>query len=90
MVIEVNKHNYKMIKNYREAYEKEDFLNRFEDYFSKYDYIVGDYAYGKLRLKGFYNEKHKEVSKINNFSDLDKYLEDNCAFECKYFVLEKK
>ena len=27
------------------------------DYFYDYDYIVGDIAYSKLRLKGFYDEK---------------------------------
>ena len=29
--------------------------------------------------------------KANEFDDwLDKYIEENCAYGCKYFILEKK
>ena len=69
---------------------KEEFLNKCTDYFYDYDYIVGDIAYGKLRLKGFYSEKNKKVKSINNYKFLDKYLKNNCAVDCKYFVLQKE
>ena len=55
-----------------------------------FDYIFGDWAYGKLRLKGFYKKDNKKVTKINNIEDLDKYIKNNCAYNCKYFLLEKK
>ena len=53
------------------------------------DYIVGDIAYNKLRLKGFYDEKNKKVKSINNYSNLENYLKENCATDCKYFILKK-
>ena len=84
-----NNHEYELIKNYRNAYEEKEFQNRYTDYFEDYDYIVGDIAYGSLRLKGFYDSENKKVKKINNYNDLEKYLKENCAVDCKYFVLKK-
>ncbi len=59
------------------------------DYYDNFDYIVGDWAYGKVRLKGFYNAHNKLVKNFNNIDNLDNYLKTNCAYGCKYFVLEK-
>ncbi len=80
---------YELIKNYKDAFDKDEFTEKYTDYFYDYDYIVGDIAYGKLRLKGFYDEKNKKVNKINNYKNLDNYLKNNCATDCKYFVLKK-
>ena len=33
--------------------------------------------------------ENKINNKINDYSNLDKYLKENCAFDCKYFILEK-
>lgn len=85
----INNKNYELIKNYRDAFNEEEFQNKCTDYFYDYDYIVGDIAYGKLRLKGFYDNKNKKVKKINNYNNLDKYLKENCANNCKYFVIKK-
>ena len=89
MEIEVNNNNYELIKNYKEAFDKEEFLSKCTDYFYDYDYIVGDIAYGKLRLKGFYDEKSKKVKKINNFKNIDNYLKNYCANDCKYYIIKK-
>jgi uncharacterized protein YutD len=89
MNIEIDGYIYNLIKDYREGFKKEEFLEKYTDYFKEYDYIVGDIAYGKLRLKGFYKKDNKKCTKINNIDNLDKYLSENCAYECKYFVLEK-
>ena len=89
MIVEVENKKYDVIKNYKEAFDKEEFISRYTDYFYDYDYIVGDIAYGKLRLKGFYDEKSKKVNKINNYANFNKYLKNNCANDCKYFVLKK-
>ena len=80
---------YELITNYRNAYDENDFLDRYTDYFKDYDYIVGDWAYGKLRLKGFYDDNNKKANKINKIGSLDKYLEENCAYGCKYFVAKR-
>ena len=89
MNIEVNNKKYELITNYKDAFDKEEFLSKYTDYFYDYDYIVGDIAYGKLRLKGFYDEKSKKVTKINNFKDMDNYLKKYCATECKYYIVKK-
>lgn len=87
--IEVENNTYELIKNYKDGFSEEDFVSHYTDYFEDYDYIVGDIAYGHLRLKGFYDSSNKKVKKLNDFKFLDKYLTDNCATECKYFVLKK-
>lgn len=89
MDIEVNNKKYELIKNYKEAFDKEEFLSKCTDYFYDYDYIVGDIAYGKLRLKGFYDEKSKKVKKINNYKNVDNYLKNYCANDCKHFIIKK-
>jgi len=89
MKIEVENKEYELIKNYKDAFNKEEFISKYTDYFYDYDYIVGDIAYGKLRLKGFYDEKNKKVKDMNNFKYVDKYIKNNCAVDCKYFILKK-
>ena len=86
----INNKTYELIKNYKDGYNEEEFQNKCTDYFYDYDYIVGDIAYGKLRLKGFYDSKNKKVKKINNYNNIDKYLEENCAKDCKHFIVKKK
>lgn len=89
MNIEVENNKYELIKNYKDAFDLEEFLSKCTDYFYGYDYIVGDIAYGKLRLKGFYDEKSKKVKKINNFKNVENYLKIYCAPDCKYFIVKK-
>lgn len=88
--IVVNDKEYEVIVNYKDAFNEEEFLSKFTDYFYDYDYVVGDIAYSKLRLKGFYDEKSKKVNKINNYKNLDEYLKKYCAVDCKYFVVKKQ
>lgn len=90
MIIEVNNNKYELIKDYKDAFDKEEFLSKCTDYFYDYDYIVGDIAYGKLRLKGFYDETNKKVKKINNYKDVDNYLKNYCANDCKYYIVKKQ
>lgn len=80
---------YEVIKDERNGYESEEVKSKATDYFIPFDYIVGDWAYGKLRLKGFYDNDNKKCKEINNIKNLEKYLKDNCAYNCKYFVLKK-
>lgn len=86
----VNDTKYELIKNYRDAFNEEEFAKCYTDYFYDYDYIVGDIAYNKLRLKGFYDSTNKKVNKINNYKNLDNYLHDYCAVGCKYFIIKKR
>lgn len=87
--IMLNNLKYELITNVRDGYDKEEVQGKATDYFIPFDYIVGDWAYGKLRLKGFYDKKNKNCKEINNIENLDKYIKENCAFNCRYFVLKK-
>ena len=87
--IEVENNKYELINNYKDGFDLNEFTSHYTDFFSDYDYIVGDIAYGKLRLKGFYEETNKKAKNINNYKYLDKYLTDNGAVDCKYFVLKR-
>ena len=89
MNIELNGKKYKVIKNYRDGFEEEPVIEKTTDYFIDFDYILGDWAYGKLRLKGFYKNTNKKVKEMNNYDNIDNYIRENCAFDCKYFILEK-
>ena len=88
-MIEVEDVKYNLEANYKDAFVKEEFINLWTDYFKDFDYVVGDYSYNKLRLKGFYDSNNEKVKDFNNIANLEKYLQDNCAYECRYFVLKK-
>lgn len=88
--IKIEDNYYEIIENYKEGYNENEFIKKCTDYFYEYDYIVGDWAYGKLRLKGFFDKSNKKCREINDFSNLDKYLSENCAFGCSYFVAKRK
>lgn len=89
LIIETEKNKYKLIKNYKDAFDKDQFISKCTQFYDAYDYIVGDIAYSKLRLKGFNKKSNKFFNKINDYNRVDKYLKENCAYECKYFILEK-
>ncbi len=80
---------YEIIKDDYLSFNLCDFENIVTEYFEPYDYILGDYSYGKLRLKGFYSFDNKNVNEINNFSNIDNYIIEFCAYKCKYFILKK-
>ena len=90
MEVIVNEKKYELVENYKDGFDKEAVEEKITDYFDNYDYIFGDWAYGKVRLKGFYDSQNKNVSKINDIKDLDSYKKNNCAFDCKYFLLKRK
>ena len=87
--IKLENTEYELIKNYKNSYNEEEVKESYTDYFTPYDYIVGDIAYNSLRLKGFYDSLNKKANKINNYKNLDTYLKENCANDCKYFILKK-
>ncbi|RPJ95497.1 DUF1027 domain-containing protein [Rummeliibacillus sp. TYF005] len=80
---------YEIIENVKEGFKQEDFNGRYSDILSKYDYIVGDWGYGQLRLKGFYEDKNQKATFDTRISTLQDYLYEYCNFGCPYFVLKK-
>lgn len=89
--MEINLHGlkYKVERNVRDALNIEELEEKVTDYFDDFDYILGDYAYGKLRLKGFNTKKNKNFKSYNDIANLDMYLKENCAYGCRYFLLAK-
>lgn len=80
---------YEIVKNYKDAFNQQEISEKFTDYFYNFDYILGDYSYDKLRLKGFCIRKNKEFKTINDYDYIDKYINNYCSYECRYFILKK-
>ncbi|HLR64167.1 MAG TPA: YutD family protein [Pseudogracilibacillus sp.] len=89
-LITINGHDYEILENERDAVQEEEISERYSDILKKYDYIVGDWGYGQLRLKGFYEANHPKVSFDTNITMLDDYLYEYCNFGCAYFILKKQ
>jgi len=89
MEIVIREKKYKIIKDYGNTVNDSNLNELVTDYYDNFDYIVGDWAYGKLRLKGFYNKKSKFVKEFNNIENVEDYINNNCAYGCKHFILEK-
>ncbi len=85
----IDNKNYELIENYKEGFDLTETIKRYTDYYDQYDYLVGDWAYGKLRLKGFCDRHNKIHNRINSFQNKDYYLKKECAFNCRYFILKK-
>ncbi len=80
---------YKVIKG-EENFVYEEVKGLFTDYFQDYDYVLGDYSYGKIRLKGFYESNNKKAKRVNDFKYFDDYIREYCSFGAKIFLLKKE
>ena len=91
MQIKLNGIEYKLIENYMDGFNLEEITEKINDtdYFESFDYILGDYSYDKLRLKGFYRKNNKNVKDFNNYDGIKDYIKEYCSYGCRYFILEK-
>lgn len=80
---------YKLYENHRDGFDLEALTERFTEYFLPFDYVLGDWAYGKVRLKGFYKPENEKCIEMNNINNHQDYLKNNCAHGCRYFIIEK-
>ncbi len=80
---------YELIEDNGDSFDEGLVKEKYTDYFYDFDYILGDFAYNKLRLKGFCEKNNKRFNKINDIKTKDDYLKKQCAYKCKYFVLKK-
>lgn len=85
----IENNTYELIKDYKNAFDLDAIKERYTEYFEDYDYILGDWSYGKLRLKGFCNKENSKFKEINNIENIDQYIKNNGAYDCKYFILKK-
>ena len=87
--IELLGNKYELIRNDKDCFDYEDIKEKTTEYFEDYDYILGDFSYDKVRLKGYYDSTNKKANKINDYKDIDNYIENYCSFGARVFVLKK-
>lgn len=80
---------YEVVKNEKNGWNPEIFRSRYSDILNKYDYIVGDWGYGQLRLRGFFENSNKKAPFEQKIASLDEYIQEYCNFGCAYFVVKK-
>lgn len=80
---------YALVYNYRNGFDEEALAERFSEVLSRYDYIVGDWGYEQLRLKGFFDNENKRATPEQKIATLQDYLYEYCNFGCRFFVIEK-
>ena len=86
---QINHYEYELLKDCKDGFVLDEVINKNTVYFDPYDYIVGDWSYGKLRLKGFCDKENKLYRKGNDIEGVEQYLKDYCSYECRYFILKK-
>ena len=62
--ITIANNEFELIEDNGNCFDEELVKSKYTDYFDGYDYIIGDFAYNKLRLKGFCVKKSKKVLKF--------------------------
>lgn len=87
--IEINKVSYQILRNDNNCINKEELEEKITDYFDNFDYIFGDYAYDKVRLKGYYDSNNSKATSINDIKTLDDYIKNYCSYGARTFLLKK-
>lgn len=80
---------YRVVTNYRDAFNVELLGERYSDVLNRYEYIVGDMGFEQLRLRGFFSDDHQNMPAEQRIGSLEDYLYEYCNFGCPYFVLER-
>ena len=80
---------YEIVKNDKNCFNFEEIKEKATDYFKDYDYIFGDFAYDKVRLKGYYESTNKKANKVNDIKYLDEYISNYCSYGARTFLLKK-
>ncbi|KRL60994.1 YutD family protein [Latilactobacillus fuchuensis] len=89
-MLEIDKCAYEVVVNYRDGYQPEKLNERYNDVLAKYDYIVADWGFEQLRLRGFYKTTNRRANKDQLIDTLEDYLYEYCNFGCPYFVIERQ
>ena len=85
----INEKEYELVENYKDGFDYDAVLEKVTEYFDDFDYIVGDWSYGKVRLKGFYDSNNKKVKSINDYSKCLEYIKNDCAYDARWFSIKK-
>jgi len=80
---------YELIDDINEGWNPEAFRERYSEILDKYDYIVGDWGYNQLRLKGFYENDKYRIPNEFKISAVEDYILEYCNFGCAHFIVKK-
>ncbi len=80
---------YELVENHKDGWNPEAFRERYSEVLEKYDYIVGDWGYNQLRLKGFFDTNKSHIANEKKIETKDEYLLEYCNFGCAHFTLRK-
>lgn len=80
---------FELIDSRGEAFDEIAITERWNEVLNRYDYVVGDWGYDSLRLKGFFDDRNPKSSYDNKISTVKDYLEEYCNFGCRYFILRR-
>ncbi len=86
----IEEETYLLVENYREGFELDAFKARYQPFFEKFDFIVGDWGHEQLRLRGFYQISQSGVPYDQTIDLLEDYILVYCNFGCRYFVIGKE
>lgn len=88
-MIHISNKTYEVFVDHKNGWRPEAFRERYSEVLDRYDYIVGDWGYNQLRLRGFFKDNHPKATKDTVISTIQDYLNEYCNFGCAYFILEK-
>ncbi len=88
-IIIINSQTYKILRNDDNCLSKENLDEKITDYFDNFDYIMGDFSYDKVRLKGYNDSNNEKTTSINDIKYLDDYINNYCNYGSKIFLLKK-
>ncbi|PGT89179.1 MULTISPECIES: YutD family protein [Bacillaceae] len=89
-MISVQNQHFELVKEEKDGFNEEAFKERYSEILNKYDFIVGDWGYSQLRLRGFFDDQNQKATYDTKISTLDEYIFEYCNFGCAYFVLKRK
>lgn len=87
--IEINNIKYEVVRNDKDCINIDELSEKITDYFDNFDYIVGDFSYDKVRLKGYYDFSNKKKSDINDIKKVEEYIKDYCSYGARIFIIKK-
>lgn len=88
-MIHIANRTYELVTDHKNGWNYEVFKDRYSEVLERYDYIVGDWGYNQLRLRGFFKEAHPKATKESSIAALQDYLNEYCNFGCAYFIIER-
>jgi uncharacterized protein YutD len=88
-MIQIANKTYEVVVDHKDGWKPDAFKERYSDVLERYDYIVGDWGYNQLRMRGFFKETHPKATKESTIATLQDYLNEYCNFGCAYFIIEK-